>query len=127
MTASKRKGDKSTISRREALQCRPVKNPEVIAVRAETGDMLLTYPETLRPWLARIYSRFGKSKEVMRFKKLQLDQLGTEVWEMINGRLTVDRMVERFGKTHRLHPKEAEVAVTNFLRDLGKRGLIAMK
>jgi Coenzyme PQQ synthesis protein D (PqqD) len=127
MKASKEKDGKSALSRGDALLCRPVKNPEIIAIQAETGDVLLTYPVTLRPWLARIYKRFGKSSDVTRFKKLQLDRLGTEVWEMINGRSTVERMVERFGKKHRLHPKEAEVAVTGFLRDLGKRGLIAMK
>jgi Coenzyme PQQ synthesis protein D (PqqD) len=127
MKAFKEKDEKNGLSREDALQCRPVKNPEIIAVRTETDDVLLTYPVTLRPWLVRIYRRFGKTSEVTRFKKLQLDRLGTEVWEMIDGRSTVERMVERFGKKHQLHPKEAEVAVTSFLRDLGKRGLIAIK
>ena len=127
MKVSEKKGKQNESSRREALKCRPVKNPEVIAVRTETGDMLLTYPVTLRPWLVRIYKRFGKSSETTQFKNLQLDQLGTEVWEMINGRWSVERMIEGFMEKHRLHPKEAEAAITSFLRDLGKRGLIAMK
>lgn len=127
MKPSEEKGEKKPHSRNDALRCCPVKNPEVIEVRTESGDVLLTYPVTLRPWLARIYKRFGKSSEMTRFKKLQLDQLGTEVWEMIDSRSTVERLIGRFGKKHQLHPKEAEVAITSFLRDLGKRGLIAIR
>lgn len=60
-------------------------------------------------------------------KKLQLDALGTEVWDLIDGRRSVRKIIQRFAETHRLHPREAEVSVTRFLRELGKRGLIGLQ
>jgi len=88
--------------------------------------MLLTYPVVLRPWFVRLLDRFGSSSGVIT-KKLQLDELGTAVWDMMNGGSTVEQIVDAFAKKYQLHGKEAEIAVTRFIRDLGKRGLIGLK
>ena len=60
-------------------------------------------------------------------ERLQLDNLGTEVWKMIDGKRTVRDIVDAFAETHQLEGREAEMAVTQFLRDLGKRGLIGLQ
>lgn len=115
------------ISRRDALGCKPVRNPQVISARMDSGGTVLTFTVVLRPWFVRFYERFGKSSSGAITKKLQLDELGTAVWDMINGVSTVQQIVEAFAKKYQLHGKEAEVAVTRFIRDLGKRGLIGLK
>jgi hypothetical protein len=118
---------KPLISRAEALESKPVKNSDIQEVHLETGDVLLTYPMRVRPWVAAVAHRFGGSPGHVRKKKLQLDQLGTAVWGLIDGERSVKQLIKRFSEQHQLHKREAEVAVTQFLRELGKRGLIGLK
>ncbi|MEJ2102218.1 MAG: PqqD family protein, partial [Desulfobacterales bacterium] len=114
-------------SRAEALGRVPVKNIQITEARLETGEVLISYPVAVRPFFARLVKRFDGPEVQIQMKKLQLDELGTSVWDMINGKLSVRQLVGRFAKTHRLEAREAEVSVTQFIRELGKRGLIGLR
>lgn len=127
MRAFKRKNRDVHLTRAEALTCTPVKNTRVGEARLETGEVLLTYPVRIRPWIANLIRRFGWGIKRVQSKKLHLDELGTAVWDLMDGRRSVRQVIQRFAKRYQLHPKEAEVAVTRFLRELGKRGLIGLK
>ncbi|NIS59196.1 MAG: PqqD family peptide modification chaperone [Proteobacteria bacterium] len=127
MRAFRRKGRGVQVTRAAALKSTPVKNAEVKEERLETGEVLLTYPVTIRPWIASLTRRFGGSVDTVQSRKLQLDQLGTAVWDLMDGRRSVRRVIQGFAGKYQLHIKEAEVAVTRFLRALGKRGLIGLK
>jgi hypothetical protein len=127
MRAFRKKGRGVQVTRAEALKSTPVKNNQVEDERLETGEVLLTYPVTIRPWIAGLIRRFGGSADKPQLKKLHLDELGTAVWDLMDGRRSVRRVIEGFAGKYQLHPKEAEVAVTRFLRELGKRGLIGLK
>ena len=114
-------------NRSEALECIPIKNDKVEESRLDNGELLLIYPIIIRPWLAGLFRRLeGKSERTID-KKLQLDVLGTEVWGLMDGHTTVRGIIKRFASIHQLPQREAEVAVTHFLRDLGKRGLIGLQ
>ena len=127
MRAFKRKNRDVHLTRAEALTCTPVKNTRVGEARLETGEVLLTYPVRIRPWIANLIRRFGWGIKRVQSKKLHLDELGTAAWDLMDGRRSVRQIIQRFAKRYQLHPKEAEVAVTRFLRELGKRGLIGLK
>jgi hypothetical protein len=114
------------ISQIDALQCKAVKNIQVSEERLETGEALLSYPVAPRPWIAGLAGRLG-IQQVSSPKRLQLDTLGTAVWDMIDGRRTVSQIIQVFAEKYRLYPREAEVSVTRFLRELGKRGLIGLR
>jgi len=113
--------------RSEALDCTPIKNDQIEESRLESGELLLSYPMITRPWLASLFRRLGGNSERTVVKKLQLDTLGTEVWELLDGDTRVRDVIRRFAAAHRLPQREAEVAVTRFLWDLGKRGLIGLR
>ncbi len=115
------------VERSEALQCRPVKHPRVTEEMRASGVVLVSYPLQTRPWIAGIARRLGQGPEKPVIKKLQLDEMGSAVWRMIDGRHTVARMIREFADTYQLHPQEAEVSVTLFIRELGKRGIIGLK
>ena len=123
----KRFKKKPQITRSAALNCRPIKSDTVEEIRLETGEVLLTYPVKARPWASALIRRFGGSPEQVQKKKLQLDTLGTAVWGLLGGGRSVRQVIQLFSEQHQLHSKEAEVAVTQFLRELGKRGLIGLK
>ena len=116
------------ITRFAALSCRPVKNDAAEEIRIETGEVLLTYPVRARPWVEALIRRLGGSPpDGVRKRKLQLDELGSTVWGVLDGDRSVRQVIQLFSEKYQLHPKEAEVSVTRFLRELGKRGLIGLK
>jgi hypothetical protein len=116
------------LSRDQALRCSPFKNPAVEETRLENGLVQITYPLHLKPFLADVAKRFGLWKDGDPPKKqLQLDEMGTYSWDLMNGKRSVARMASLFAERYKLHPKEAEVSMTAFLRELGKRGLVGMK
>jgi hypothetical protein len=114
-------------SRREALDCIPVKNRHIQEERLESGDVLVCYPVTVRPWMAAVARWLGASNTPPRMARLQLDRLGSGVWSMLDGQTPLRRVAAAFAEIHRLERKEAEVAVTQFVRELGRRGLIGLR
>ncbi|MFZ5571451.1 MAG: PqqD family protein [Thermodesulfobacteriota bacterium] len=126
-----RKTQPPPITHRQALECRPIRNAEVVTSHLESGAALLTYPVRPKPWLAalvRLGARLSRDRSGggNRSGKLELDGLGTAVWDMVDGRRSVREIVEQFTRQQRLHPREAEIAVTRFLRELGRRGIIGL-
>ncbi len=114
------------MTRRQALDCRPIKNAEVRASRLDSGTVLLTYPIRIRPWIASLERLLKGSAGLNRSGKLQLDTLGTVVWDLMDGKRSVRDIVDHFALQQHLQPREAEIAVTRFLRELGRRGLIGI-
>ncbi len=124
--ASDKKQETALISREEALAVVPMKNRDVVETRLESGDVVLEYPVTVRPFIAGIMKRIGRKAPPVQIKRIQLDALGTATWDMIDGEKSVGRLIKAFAGQYRLHPKEAETSVTQFIRELGKRGLIGL-
>lgn len=120
-----RGGDRQ-LTRRDALDGVPVKNPLAQATRQEDGGLLLAYPMAVPQWVATAARALGHRRRNAVSKKLQLDRLGAATWHLVDGRSTVRGIVARFAETYQLENREAEIAVTQFLRELGKRGLIAI-
>ena len=111
----------------EALACIPEKSGQVRETVGEDGNLLLDYTVSVRPWFAGLLKRLGVGSDGRINKKLQLDELGTQVWGMVDSRRTVRDIVQHFAGEHRLPEREAEAAVTRFLRELGKRGLVGLR
>ena len=127
MKVFRKKPRESYLSRAAALKCRPAKSLHITESRLETGEVILEYPLTVRPWLAAVAKRLGGSREIVQTKKLQLDAMGTAVWDLVDGNRSVRRIVQIFAEAHRLENKEAEVSVTGFIRELGQRGLLGLR
>lgn len=116
------------LTRAQAMACIPVKGGLVQESRLESGEILLSYPDYKQPWFTRIMRRLGDPGDSkVRIKKLQLDVLGTSVWELFDGKRSVGQVIELFAGKYSLHPKEAEVSVSQFLRELGRRELIGLR
>ena len=114
-------------SRKQAFACVPVRNPQIVEQENERGELRLTYQVRIRPWFQNIVQKItGRSNDIIE-RKLQLDGLGSSVWQMINGQRRVEELITEFQGMHQLNHREAEISVTTFLKELGKRGLIAMR
>ncbi len=114
------------LDRQQALSFIPIRNPEV--EEEETADgTLLRYTVEVKPWFQSVFKFVSTRTSNIIVRRLQLDTLGSAVWQMVDGQQSVNEMVEQFRTTHQLGIREAELSVTAFLKDLGTRGLIAMK
>ena len=127
MRVFKKRPKGPTISRAEALDRIPVKNRQISENRLESGEVVIHYPVTMRPFFAGLAKRFGGQEARTQIKKLQLDELGTSVWNLMDGKRSVRQLVKMFAGAHQLEAREAEVSVTQFIRELGRRGLIGMR
>lgn len=115
------------MSREEALACIPVKSAAIHAARTPAGVVRLRYPLVLKPWLTELARRFGgPAADGPPTRQLELDELGSLTWDLIDGNRSVRGIIRRFARETEVHPKEAEAAVTRFLRELGRRGIIGM-
>ncbi|MDD3618175.1 MAG: PqqD family protein [Desulfobulbaceae bacterium] len=114
-------------SKDQALECIPVKNPRVAEEDSGNGEVRLAYQVQVKPWFQGIYKRFSSRRNTVIDRKLQLDVMGTAVWRMIDGQRTVREIVDGFQTAHQTSRREAEISVTTFFRELGKRGLLAMR
>jgi hypothetical protein len=73
-----------------------------------------------------VVKRFGGPDDYVQTKTLELDKLGSSVWDLLDGKRSIRQLIQIFAETHQLQFREAEVAVTQFIRELGRRGLIGL-
>jgi len=115
------------ITRKHALECIPVRNPQITEQKNDDDELCLTYQVRIKPWFQGIVHKITKRGDDIIERKLQLDVLGSTVWHMIDGKQTVRKIIADFQATHKLNRRESEISVTTFLKELGKRGLIVMR
>ena len=59
-------------------------------------------------------------------RRVQLDGAGTAVLQLCDGRRNVEQVIETFAREHKLSFRESQLAVTQFLRELLRRGIVAL-
>lgn len=104
------------------LSAVPHKNTEMKLERMREG-LLVSIPVRRPGWLVPPISW------IMPFsnhRRVQLDGAGTAVVELCDGKRTVEQIVETFAQEHKLSFREAQLAVTQFLRELIGRGVVAL-
>ncbi len=119
-------GQDAGLTRTEALASIPLRSPLATWEILENGEILIEYPLHIKPFFIQLASRFGKGQEQRPTKKLQLDPMGSKVWQMFDGKKEVKAIIKEVAEQSGLSLQEAEISVTTFLRQLGRRGLILM-
>lgn len=103
-----------------AAVARPAARTTATAPRS--GDGLRVSRPLDPPWWA--FAPLSWVVPVAKTKTVDLDALGREVWERLDGTRTVEAIVEDFAEHHRLPFADARESVTRFLRLLLERGMI---
>ena len=115
------------MTREQALACIPVHNNVISWEKDEENLITIHYTLPLKPLFYSIYKRFIPDKTSEPIRKLQLDELGSKVWAMIDGKQTTADIIKSFSGDQNISLQDGEQAVTMFFRELGKRGLIGLK
>ena len=57
---------------------------------------------------------------------MQLDELGSQVWRLCDGERSAEQIIDEFAKLYQLTFHESRAAVTQYLQELMRRGIVAM-
>jgi hypothetical protein len=108
------------IGRAAMLKSKPARNDALTWETNENDEVTITV-ERREDWKAKVLS---KVFWIPQSRTLMLDQIGAQVWEMCDGKTTVDQMIRHLSSEHKLNLKEAEVSLLTYLKSLGKKHLI---
>ena len=109
------------LTREQSLGSLPVRNTLVTYQQLEDGETELTIP-LRNDWVGKLLSFiFFVPKE----RKVILEAIGSDVWALCDGEHNVNQIVDTLAKKYKLNRREAEASLTEYLRRLGKRRLVA--
>jgi hypothetical protein len=110
----------SPLTREQALEARPVRNPSLKwRLNEEDGVEIIVPRRSDR--LGRV---LGYVFYVPTSRPVVLDEVGSRVWHLCDGERTVAEIVQMMCDEYKLGKREVEVSLTEYLRTLGKRGMI---
>merc|ERR1712202_52245 len=106
--------------RGELMKTLPLRNQLVKWEVDEKGEVSLTIPQDHKMWLrvlAKLFSLPGK-------RVIVLDDVGSYMWQLCDGQNSLRRISKQLSDKYNLTAKEAEMSLVEYLRALGKRGII---
>jgi hypothetical protein len=113
------------LTREESLGAVVVQNRRLRVERNAEGVVTLYAPFRAAPFIERAARWLGAPARAGE-AKIELDEIGSFVWDLCDGQRSVREMVAALAEKYKLNRKEAEVALTTFLRSLAGRNLVAI-
>ena len=113
---------KTTGSRRDVMRLCAVRNP-ALQWTEEHGQVVLQISQP-RTWKLTLLNIF---MPVPRDRRVVLDAIGTDVWKSLDGETSFENIARDLTQKHKILPREAEVALQQFYKELGRRGYIGFK
>jgi hypothetical protein len=108
---------------RHTLQAKPVRNTAADTQREDDGRLRITV-HSRKPWF--LVPPFSWVIRPRFTKHYTLDRVGGGVWDLCDGTRAVEQIVESFAATQGLTFHEARASVTGYLRELVRRGALAV-
>lgn len=108
------------LTKQQALSATVLPNPQVIC-RLAHGKTVLELKAAPGRLKRLLRTALGASAS----RQVELDEIGSYVWGLCDGRRTARKLAQRVGRRYHLNSREAEVSTTTFLRMLAERGLVS--
>jgi len=109
------------VDRRQVLRLYPIRNAVVRFEQREDGVYILIVPIQPRG----IFGWFSRIFKLPREHRIELDEIGSAVWALCDGKHAVESIVQRLVQQYTLERREAELSLFAFLNTLARRGFIA--
>ena len=124
MLPSFRSKPKKASTWRELLELRPVRNPNL--EWSEEDDQVILHVKHASTtggggWKYKVINLLVP---VPPERRVGLDPIGTDVWRLMDGENTVGGIARELAKKYKLQPREAEISLQQFFKELGRRGYI---
>lgn len=114
--------DKPKLTREQSLSAIPVQNKAVQVSRDDAGLICITIPRRKAWWVDLLARVFFVPEE----KRVGLDEIGSYVWNLCDGKNDVRSIIGKFQGEFKLNRKEAELSLLNYLRMLAKKKLVGL-
>lgn len=102
------------------LSSKPARNEALEWDKTDDGEVQVSVTRQ-ESWRVRLLS---KVFYIPKKRKITLDEVGSEVWQMCNGRTTVAQMIEELSGKYQLNRKEAEVSLLAYLKTLAQKRFV---
>jgi len=113
----------SSVGWKYMLMARPVQNTAV-RVEHKRPNSVIIHVKRKKPWyMAPPLSWIIPARPT---QALTLDAIGSEIWGLCNGQRTVEDVVDIFALRYRLSFHEARISVTEYLKTLIQRSVLAI-
>lgn len=110
------------VDKQVVLHLRPVRNAAIEWERNDEGEASLRVPHR-KDRTGKFFSFLFRLPEA---RAVELDEVGTFVWELCDGQNTVESIVKAMCKKYKLGRREVEISVTTYLKMLAERNFIGM-
>lgn len=107
-------------SKEQVLASKPLRNPNLEWTKNEEGEIVITIRRR-SDWKGKA---LGLLFPVPPQRTIVLDEPGTFVWSLCDGETDIQTMMRKLAQRYQLNIKEAELSLTTYLRNMGKRGLV---
>ncbi len=108
------------LSRDQAFQARPVRNPS-LKWRINEEEIVEVIVPRRKDWFGRV---MGFLFFVPESRPITLDEVGTRVWHLCDGEHTVEDLIQTLSDEYKLGRREVEASLTEYLKMLGKKGMV---
>lgn len=107
-------------SKEQVMASKPLRNPNLEWEKNEDGEIVITIRRR-SDWKVKA---LGLLFPVPQQRTIVLDEPGTFVWSLCDGETDIQTMMRKLAQQYQLNIKEAELSLTTYLRNMGKRGLV---
>lgn len=114
------KKTRTPLTREQAFEARPVRNPR-LKWRVNEADCVEVIVPRRKDVVGRV---LGFLFFVPENRPVTLDEVGSRVWHLCDGEHTVADVARTLAEEYKLGRREVEVSLTEYLRTLGKRGMV---
>lgn len=118
---NKKKAAENPLTREQSLKSIPIHNIGIREIE-ENGTFKIIYKRDA-PLFAGLVKRFNLPQPE---KTIIMDEFGSFVWHLIDGKKSTDEIIELFRKKYPLPRREAEVSIVAHLKNLMTRGAISV-
>lgn len=113
---------KKAATRSEIRRARPIRNPAIRFEPSDDGGVTLLVPVAQRGFLGRTIG-----KVVPDDKQVELEPVGAFVWNLCDGKRSVQGIAEALQREYKITKVEAEASLLAFLETLLKRKYLALE
>ena len=110
------------LSKEQILLSIPVKNACIRWTKNENGETVLRIPRKK----GRAIYLLSKVFFVPEEKTVILDKVGSHLWELCNGKNSVNEIIKSLQKTFEFNQKKLEPSCLEYLKKMVKRGIIGL-
>ena len=121
----KKKPKEIPLPRDKFLKLKPVRNPYLEWSNSEKGEVTITL-KMKKTKKTKFFSKLFPSVPKEVTKKTTLDEVGSFVWNMCDGKHTIEEIVQKLSEKYKMMRQETEVALTTYIQQLSSRRFIGV-